>query len=94
MTDRVGEVHICSHSGSTCGICCMVAETVCVMFSEHTCRLQHDAPDSALICYVHVCNISKSCAKSYCGATYNTSLYTEKKAVFNILIFLSNTSDR
>ena len=35
---------------------------------------------------VHVCNISESSAKSYCGTTYNDSLCVVTKAVFHILL--------
>ena len=38
--------------------------------------------------------LSGSCAKSYCGATYKNSLCVVTKAVFNILIFFSETTSR
>ena len=40
-------VQSCSQSGATYGICCMVAETIFIICSEHSCR--HGAPDLALM---------------------------------------------
>ena len=67
----------------------MLAETVSVKCLEHS--YQHSAPDLALM-YVHVYNLGGSSARSYCGATYNTSLCAMTKGVFNILIFFSEPS--
>ena len=86
----MGVVQICSHSGATYGICDMVAETVSVKCTEHS--YQHSASDLALILYV--CNLGGSSARSYCGATYNTSPCAMTKAVFSILIFFSKTTSR
>ena len=76
---------ICSQSGTTYGICHMVAETISVKCTEHS--YQHSASDLALILYVHVCNLGGSSVRSYCGATYNTSPYAMTNRVYNILIF-------
>ena len=45
----------CLHSGATCGISRISAETNSVTCLQHS--YQHDAPNLTLI-YVHVCNIS------------------------------------
>ena len=59
-------------------IFCMVVETISVICLHHS--YQHNAPDLTLI-YVNICNISGSPARSYCGATYNTSLCVVTKAI-------------
>ena len=43
----LGVVQICSHSGATYHICRVVAETISVKYTRHTC--QHSAPDIALM---------------------------------------------
>ena len=73
-------------------ICCMVAETISVICSEHS--YQHSAPDLALMLCTCFCNISGSSARSYCGTTYNTSLCVVTEVFFNILIFFSETKSR
>ena len=66
----IGVVQSYLHSGANNNICCMIAETICVISSERNC--QHDAPVLALM-LEHICNVGGSSAYS-CGTTCNTLL--------------------
>ena len=57
-----------------------------ISFSPETSN-QHSEPE-----FVHVCYIGVSSTRSYCGATYNTSLCAMTKGVVKILIFFSEAS--
>ena len=68
----------------------MVTETISIKCTEHS--YQHSASDLALM-LIYVCNQGGSTARSYCGATCNTSLCVMTKgggaSYYAIIIFLN-----